>query len=98
MEHLVRHRMDLDDVLYTSPFGPITALDVIFGYGRQIEESGSDFWAHKTGFTLHRCIAETGFKVAYLSQDENHVELRPLSFKSKPTAAQANMLVLDTIS
>lgn len=32
---------------------PISVLDVIYGYGRQIEESGQDFYVHKT---VHRKV------------------------------------------
>jgi SAM-dependent methyltransferase len=38
--------LELDDVLYQSPTGPIQVLDVLYGYGLQIERSGVDFFAH----------------------------------------------------
>lgn len=53
----------LEDTLYTSPAGPITALDVVYGYGRDIA-SGNTFMAHRTGFTadtLGRKLADAGF-------------------------------------
>ncbi len=37
--------LDLEDVLYTSPAGPIMVLDVIYGYGVEIARSGHDFYA-----------------------------------------------------
>ncbi len=43
--------MDLDDILYSSAAGPITVRDVVYGWGKQIEDSGVDFYAHKTGFS-----------------------------------------------
>jgi hypothetical protein len=43
--------LDIEDTLYHSTAGPITVRDLLYGYGREIEESGSDFYAHKTGFT-----------------------------------------------
>lgn len=57
-------RIDLEDVLFQAEAGPITCLDVIWGYGPEIEESGQDFYAHKTGFTakrLHRVLMSAGF-------------------------------------
>jgi SAM-dependent methyltransferase len=55
---------DIDDVLYESAVGPITIRDVIYGYGKEIEETGQDFYAHKTGFSkasLKKTITECGF-------------------------------------
>ena len=40
----------LEDALYTSPAGPITALDIVYGYGVDIA-NGNTFMAHRTGFT-----------------------------------------------
>lgn len=62
---MVERGIDLDDTLYTSPAGPITPLDVFYGYGREIAESGEPFFAHKTGFTarrLHRVLVEAGLR------------------------------------
>lgn len=51
MQTVVRRGLDVDDLLYQSPAGPITVRDVLYGLGTEIERSGNDFWAHKTGFT-----------------------------------------------
>jgi ubiquinone/menaquinone biosynthesis C-methylase UbiE len=40
----------LEDVLYQSPAGPISAIDVIYGHRASVEK-GNHFMAHKTGFT-----------------------------------------------
>ena len=59
---------DIDDVLYTSPSGPIMVLDVLYGYAIQIERSGQDFYAHKTGFTqksLLSALEWAGFSRIY---------------------------------
>ena len=40
----------IDDVIYTSPIGPITAHDVLFGYGPAIA-GGKLQMAHRSGFT-----------------------------------------------
>lgn len=61
---MAKHRIELEDVLYESDAGPITPLDVIFGYGKEVE-TGNPFYAHKTGFTatrLHRVLKDAGFE------------------------------------
>ena len=51
MARVVSTGMDADDILYQSDAGPMRVVDVLYGYARQIEQSGNDFYAHKTGFT-----------------------------------------------
>ena len=51
MRTVVKKEMDIDDFLYQSAMGPITVRDVLYGYGQEIESSGNDFYAHKTGYT-----------------------------------------------
>jgi SAM-dependent methyltransferase len=56
----------LTEPLYASPSGPVTAHDVLFGYGKVIAD-GNVYMAHKCGFTypvLHSCFVSAGF--AYL--------------------------------
>ena len=53
----------LEDEAYTSPSGPITALDMIFGHTASLAR-GNPFMAHRTGFTartLHKLLTEAGF-------------------------------------
>lgn len=53
----------LEDVVYVSPAGPITALDCLYGHSGMIS-NGNHFMAHKTGFTstsLTRHLQEAGF-------------------------------------
>ena len=45
MRLTIERGLDIDDVLYTSPSGPIMVLDVLYGYAVQIERSGQDFYA-----------------------------------------------------
>lgn len=64
MQAAVYKNLDIDDLLYQSPAGPITVRDVIYGWGVEIERSGNDFFAHKTGFTaksLTRVLQACGF-------------------------------------
>lgn len=65
MVEMIENKLDLEDVIYESAAGPITPLDVLYGWGKEIEESGNPFFAHKTGFTatrLHRVLEAAGFK------------------------------------
>lgn len=69
MRHCVQHDLDLDDALYAPPGGPIMVRDVLWGYGKQIEFSGNDYFAHKTGFsprTLTRFLEQAGFEEVFL--------------------------------
>jgi predicted SAM-dependent methyltransferase len=53
----------LEDVIYQSPAGPITARDCLYGLGTAIA-AGNVFMAHRTGFTaksLRRHLIEAGF-------------------------------------
>lgn len=65
VETMIDKKLDIEDVLYTSPAGPITVKDVIYGWGLEIKKSHNDFFAHKTGFTqksLNRALHLAGFK------------------------------------
>jgi hypothetical protein len=97
MKHVVEKQMDLNDVLYQSPRGPITVLDCIYGWGSEIESSGNDYYAHKTGFTpklLHDTLVETGFAEAFVFESASNFEARALAFNSTPTAEQRRLLDL----
>lgn len=75
---LERH-MDIEDTLYVAPVGPITVRDVLYGYGREIEQSGQDFYAHKTGFTrtsLTRALQLAGFGTVHALEPLGGYELR----------------------
>lgn len=68
-KEVVARGLDVDDVLYDSPAGPILVRDVIYGWHVEIERSGQDFFAHKTGFTpksLQRFLNEAGFTHLYM--------------------------------
>ena len=47
---------ELDDTAYESALGPILYRDILYGYGKEIEESGHDHYAHRTGFTQARLV------------------------------------------
>jgi SAM-dependent methyltransferase len=80
--------LDLEDELYRSPAGPISLLDTIYGFGAQIERSGQDFFAHKTGFTRKSLIAalhRAGFSQTFTGSGT--LEIVAIAFKGEPDAA-----------
>jgi hypothetical protein len=98
---VVKNRMELDDVLYTSSAGPISAHDVIYGWGKEIERSGVEFYAHKRGFSaksLTAALEQAGFAKIWTLVSEAGFEIRALAFKSEPTAAQRSAFGLGSAS
>jgi ubiquinone/menaquinone biosynthesis C-methylase UbiE len=56
----------LTDTAYDSPAGPVTPLDVLYGYGPSLA-AGHLYMAHRTGFTLRTLMAalrHAGFQSA----------------------------------
>jgi SAM-dependent methyltransferase len=97
MAHVVASGTDIDDVVYTSPAGPITAHDMLYGWSVEIERSGRDFYAHKTGFTptsLHRRLRAAGFAVVVVGTVAATFELVAFAFKRAPRADQLSLLGL----
>jgi SAM-dependent methyltransferase len=87
--------LGLEDELYDSPAGPITALDVIYGYGKEIESSGEDFYAHKTGFsaqTLNSTLQRAGFQEVWKAPPLSDYEIRALAFRQPATPKQRTSL------
>lgn len=87
MRQAVARGMDIEDVLYQSAAGPITVRDVIYGWGVEIERSGSDYYAHKTGFTEKslRLALQGAFPRVYTARNEPAYELMALAFKNLPS-------------
>jgi SAM-dependent methyltransferase len=87
--------LDIDDVLYQSPAGPIMVLDVLYGYSVEIERSGQEFFAHKTGFTqksLVRVLQSAGFTKIYRGLGD--LEIRAFAFKGAPDEATRTLFNL----
>ena len=85
MRITIERGLDIDDVLYQSPAGPIMVLDVLYGYSVEIEESGQDVFAHKTGFTqksLLRALQRAGFSKIY--SGVGNLEIYAVAFKGAP--------------
>src|ERR1700752_3403920 len=84
MKLVVDNELELDDVLYHAPVGPIMVQDVIYGWGDEIERSGEPFYAHKTGFTLAKlgkCIGKAGFRQVQVFQLADSLELEAMGLK-----------------
>lgn len=85
MRTVVQKNMDVDDVLYEAPVGPITVHDVIYGYGVEVERSGNDFFAHKAGFTQRSLIAMlNGCGFSHVCASSGDLEVLAYAFKNKP--------------
>lgn len=85
MRITVEKGLDIDDMLYQSSAGPIMVLDVLYGYAVEIERSGQDFFAHKTGFTqksLLKALQRAGFSRIYSMV--GNLEVNALAFKGMP--------------
>jgi ubiquinone/menaquinone biosynthesis C-methylase UbiE len=84
----VEKNLDIEDVLYQSSLGPIMVMDVIYGYTVQIEQSGQDFFAHKTGFTqksLLKALTLAGFTHLFrILGEAQSLEINVLAFKGEP--------------
>ncbi len=86
MRVVVQQNLEMDDVLYQSPVGPITVLDILYGYGAEIEQSGQSFFAHKTGFSqtlLVKNLQQAGFSKIYNSV--GNLQITVLAFKGEPS-------------
>ncbi len=89
MRAFVENDMDINDVLYESPAGPISVQDVMYGFGKEIERSGNDFFAHKTGFTEASLIAtfmDADFYQVY--SGTGSLEIVAFAFKDEPSPAE----------
>ena len=96
MRSVVQKDMDVADVAYHSPAGPITVRDILYGLQSQIERSGEDFFSHKNGFTqksLSALMRECGIEHLFLSTGE--FEIIAYAFKNKPDAYARQLLRLE---
>jgi len=92
MRVAIQKELDVEDVLYHSDAGPIRVLDVLYGHASEIEESGQDFYAHKTGFSarsLYKALLKAGFSNTYCST--GHLEINAVAFLQPPDAASRQL-------
>jgi SAM-dependent methyltransferase len=91
----------LTDPAYVSTMGPITPLDMLYGFGPALRD-GNHFMAHRTGFTgvsLMRGLAEAGFGYSVVQRHPTAYSLWAIGFSAVPTpdalaAAQEKLLPL----
>lgn len=89
MRAFVENNMDINDILYESPAGPISVQDVMYGFGKEIEQSGCDFFAHKMGFTEKSLIAtfiDANFYQVF--SGTGNLEVAAFAFKDEPSPAE----------
>ena len=101
MAAFVEGNMDIEDILHVSPSGPIAVSDAICGWGVEIERSGNDFYAQKTGFTpnsLNEFLRQAGFLTIWISANEEAFERRALALRIEPTDDQRALLGLPAVS
>lgn len=94
-EALRQRNVDVDEPLYDSSAGPMSALDVIYGWRKQIAASGVDFYAHKTGFSrksLITTLQRAGFAHVFVGQ--GFLEVSALAFKQPPIDEYKKLLGL----
>lgn len=81
---------DIDTPIYRSSLGPVSPIDMLYGFRRSMRE-GNLFMAHHTGFTLKSletaCI-KAGFYGFAGFRRPNELDLWGLAIKAKMTKAQ----------
>lgn len=92
---VIDRNLDVTDKLYDSEAGPITVLDVIYGYGPEIEKSGQDWYAHKSGYSftsIQKILHAQGFKFVFASQSS--LNLAVIGFCQMPSQEQIDLIGL----
>lgn len=78
-----------EDVMYTSPAGPITPLDMMFGHQASLAR-GNHYMAHRTGYTqdrLRNILAEAGFSEVRVMRG-TAFDLWAVAVSAQPTTGQ----------
>ena len=76
---------DLNEALYVSPAGPIAAIDVIYGYRKELQ-NGNHWMAHKTGFTarsLAEYLVNNGFAKVTVARLPKSFALAGIAYREK---------------
>jgi len=92
MQQVVAEKLDIFDVLYHSPMGPIRVCDVLYGHQGKIEHSGEEYFAHKMGFmqaSLRMLLLAAGFAVVAMSV--SRLNITAIAFLQQPTEPQMRM-------
>jgi SAM-dependent methyltransferase len=98
MQTMLQRNLDIEDPLYVSPAGPISSLDIFYGFGAQIERSGEEFFAHKTGFTQKSLQLTLARHFAGVFTQAGNLEVRALAFKGTPNEEQQRIFRLPPAS
>jgi len=97
MQMVVQRNMDIEDVLYVSPAGPITLRDMLYSYSVFVEKS-PEFMSHKTGFSpksLAAVVEQAGFKIVFSAWGNLNASV--LAFKNAPTQAVRELFGLPSV-
>jgi predicted SAM-dependent methyltransferase len=99
MKKVVAEGLDIDDILYTIAAGDIRVHDVLYGWGKQMEKSGNDFFAHKMGFSqksLSKYLKSAGFGHRFMIQGS--LEVQAIAFMQPPPAGSLELLGLGSVA
>ena len=80
----------LADPAYVSPLGPITPLDILYGFGPALAQ-GNDFMGHRTGFTdrsLLIALMAAGFADAVVQRSTSSFSLWAIAYPTCPDASR----------
>ncbi len=94
MSAVIDNKLDIDDILYVAACGPILVRDVFYGLHGEIERSGNDFYAHKTGFTaksLANVLSNNGF--ISINVRCYNLEVSALAFLTQPDNERLSTLM-----
>ncbi len=95
IQHVSDRQGDIDLAVYQSPAGPISAHDMLWGYGPEIEQSGNDYYGHKCGFTkgsLARAMKDAGFARIYDLPPLDTMEVHQIALCRPPSPEQLAFL------
>ncbi len=101
MRYVVEHDMDIEDTLYHVGKVPIKVHDVMYGWGKKMEVSGNDFYAHKMGFStksLNQAFDTGGFPYRVQRQWKNVWEIRIAAFLGQPSSKQLKRMGFPGVS
>jgi len=92
MQQVVAEKLDILDILYQSPMGPIRVCDVLYGHQGKIEDSGEEYFAHKMGYmpsSLQTLVLSAGFAVVALSVSS--LNITAIAFMQQPTEQEMSI-------
>ncbi|MDE0877959.1 MAG: methyltransferase domain-containing protein [Sphingomonas bacterium] len=85
----------IDEPLYQSTAGPISPLDVVYGFGADIQR-GRHYMAHRTAFTretLSKRIREAGFASVIVAQRPSRYDLWAIATKTQTSEEGLRALI-----